>query len=278
MSNLVPFDDVISFSFKGQQVRTVMIHGKPWFVVADLAKLLGYRDAANAARVLRDHQQGYSEVSTPGGPQQMRICSEQGLYRLILRSNAKNADEVQDWVTDEVLPTINRTGSYSLQPAEPPAPVELTRLELIEIARTAELERLALAKELEATSAELAITQPDAEAWRTLARATGDLSVGDAAKILSRDPSIKIGERRLFTLLGELRWAYRQPVDQRWRPYQKAIETGRLSEIPQSHYHPRTGELIIDPPQIRVTIKGLRWPHQHLGGTEQLKLDFSEVA
>lgn len=103
MSELVPAD-VVSFSFKGQPVRSVTVDGLPWFVIADLAKILGYRDAANAARVLRDHQQGYSEVSTPGGPQQMRVCSEQGLYRLILRSNAKNADEVQDWVTAAPLP------------------------------------------------------------------------------------------------------------------------------------------------------------------------------
>lgn len=107
---------------------------------------------------------------------------------------------------------------------------------------------------------------PAAESWNTLATAEGDFLVADAAKILSRDPAIKIGQNRLFTKLGELGWIYRAPGDQKWRTKQAAIETGRISEIPMTHYHPRTGALILDPPQIRVTVKGMEWLHQHLRG------------
>lgn len=45
------------------------------------------------------------------------------------------------------------------------------------------------------------------------------------------------------------------------------------AELPCSHYHPRTGELVLDPPQVRVTVKGLGWLHQHLGGAAPLAID-----
>ena len=126
----------------------------------------------------------------------------------------------------------------------------------------------------EAAEAERDELKPDAQAWQTLATADGDFAVADAAKILARDPNIKIGRDRLFTVLYQLGWIYRQRGDMRWRAVQtKAIDTGRLSELPSSHYHPRTGELILDSPQVRVTVKGVRDLHQHLGGIAPLRID-----
>lgn len=106
MNELTPFE------FRGTPVRIVFVDGEPRWVVSDVAKILGYRDAANAARLLRAHQQGYSEVSTPSGTQRMMVCTEGGVNRLIMRSNAQNAEEIQDWFTDDVLTSIRRTGSY----------------------------------------------------------------------------------------------------------------------------------------------------------------------
>lgn len=122
-------------------------------------------------------------------------------------------------------------------------------------------------------SRELATVAPKAEAWDTLASADGDFSVGDAAKILSRNKAIKLGQGRLFTVLAGLGWLYRQRGDQRWRVYQAHIENGRLSELPSSHYHPRTGLLVLDPPQVRITAKGVAELHRHLGETGMPQID-----
>jgi DNA-damage-inducible protein D len=135
---------------------------------------------------------------------------------------------------------------------------ELTALE-VQAQKT--LQAIAIAKEERAARQlaehELGIVRPKAEAWNTLASAHGDYSVADAAKILSRDPYIKLGERRLFTLLGDLGWTFRAG-DGRWRIKQDVLEkTHRLSELPSSHYHPRTGELQLDAPQVRITVKGI---------------------
>ena len=60
---------------------------------------------------------------------------------------------------------------------------------------------------------------------------------------------------------------FRARGDGHWRAYQTAVDAGRLMEAPQSHYHPRTGDLVLDPPQVRITPKGLADLHRRLGGT-----------
>lgn len=105
-------NNIIPLNYEGNEVRTATLNGDPAIVLTDIAKILGYRDATNASRILRDYHKGYSNVSTPNGTQRMLVVTEQGFNRLVIRSNAQNAEAVQDWVTDEVLPQIRKTGSY----------------------------------------------------------------------------------------------------------------------------------------------------------------------
>lgn len=251
------------FRYEDREVRTVLVDGEPWFVAADVCAVLGYSHTASALRTLRDKEKGVRPMHTPGGEQDVTVISEQGLYRLVMRSNRAEAERFQDWVTGEVLPAIRRTGTYSTAPALPDITTPAGVLAMAE-------QFAATARQLVAAEEKVAELEPAATSWQTLATAEGDFLVADAAKILSRDPRIKLGRDRLFTLLSELHWIHRQPGDGRWRCYQTAIETGRLSEMPMSHYHPRTGELVLDPPQIRVTVKGLGWLHRHLRGQQQL--------
>lgn len=111
--------DLQIFNYQDTAVRTAELNGGPAIVLADIAKVLGYRDANTAGRILRDHHKGYAEVRTPGGTQQMTVVTEKGFNRLVMRSNAKNAEDVQDWITDDVLPTIRKTGSYGQVAALP---------------------------------------------------------------------------------------------------------------------------------------------------------------
>lgn len=101
------------FNFRGEQIRPATLDGKPALVLADIAKVLGYHSAKDAGRILRDHHKGWAKVPTPGGVQNMLVITEQGFNRLVIRSNAANAEQVQDFITDEVMPQLSRTGSYS---------------------------------------------------------------------------------------------------------------------------------------------------------------------
>ncbi|MER6694824.1 phage antirepressor KilAC domain-containing protein [Streptomyces minutiscleroticus] len=157
-----------------------------------------------------------------------------------------------------MIPTIRKTGGYG-RPALP-SNRDLALMVIAEADRADLAE--ARAKELE----------PAATSCKTLAAAEGDFSVSDAAKVLSRDAGISLGRNRLFALLLEWRRAYRQPADNRPRAMQTAVDRGWLSELPQSHNHPKTGELILDPPQVRVTVKGLHELHERLGREGALKI------
>ncbi|MEV2277749.1 phage antirepressor KilAC domain-containing protein [Nocardiopsis sp. NPDC049922] len=127
----------------------------------------------------------------------------------------------------------------------------------------------------ERVQAELAVALPKAESWEYLASSEGDLSVADAAKVLSRDPAISMGRDRLFDHIAAEGWVFRAKGDGRWRAYQSAVDTGRLTELPQTYTHPKTEERVVGTPQIRITIKGLHELHRRLGAVRQLALPAS---
>ena len=102
------------FPVTGDSVRTLEVGGKLWFVGTDLAKVLNYRDGHTALRSVRDRNKGTQKVCTPSGQQECICVNEPGLYQLIMASQSDKAEVFQDWVTDEVLPSIRKTGSYAV--------------------------------------------------------------------------------------------------------------------------------------------------------------------
>jgi phage antirepressor YoqD-like protein len=126
-------------------------------------------------------------------------------------------------------------------------------------------------REVEALEQRNAELEPAAEAWDVLASAEGDYSVGDAAKMLSRDPMITTGQNRLFQYMRDLGWIYRR--GEAWRAYQTQVDNGRLVERASEPYrHPTTGEWTLPPPQVRITAKGLMALRRELTGMTQLPI------
>lgn len=94
------------------EVRTLVIDGQIWFVLTDVAKSLGYRDAAAARHHLRPSQYvradgAIKEAMGVRGSAPF-LVTEGGFYRLALRSSRAEALPVQEWVEDEVLPTLRK--------------------------------------------------------------------------------------------------------------------------------------------------------------------------
>ena len=119
---------------------------------------------------------------------------------------------------------------------------------------------------VQALESHVAELTPRAEAWDELASAEGDYAVADAAKILAR-AGVKTGRKRLFDQLHAAGWVYRGR-DGKWRAYAGAVDAGYLTEKPQSHHHPRTGDVVLDAPQVRVTVRGLERLRIRLGAIE----------
>lgn len=240
-----------------------------------LARALGMRDSYRLVESIPEEEKGYTLSWTPGGPQRVWHLTEPGFYRTIGQrqvARIKNPDiraqveRFQSWVYSTVLPEIRRTGRY-----EDALEVPQTYAAALRAAADAEEAR-------ERAQAELIVAQPKADSWDILASGEGDLSVADAAKILSRDPAITIGRDRLFDQMAGDGWVYRQRSDDRWRAYQTQVENGRLSELPQTYTHPKTKGISMGAPQLRITIKGLHELHRRLGGVRQLQIPTQEAS
>ncbi len=150
-------------------VRVVNQEGTIFFAGLDVAKALGYsntRDAINKhckGVVKRD---GVSQTINQHGTvtEQSVIMSyipESDLYRLIMRSKLPNAEKFQDWVVEDVLPTIRKHGAYMTEKTieEALANPDI----LIQLATTIKVERAqkaALQAHNEAQSAQIALDAP----------------------------------------------------------------------------------------------------------------------
>ena len=94
------------------KIRTVLSEsGEPMFCLVDVAKALGYSRPADA---VSQHCKGVAVLPTPttGGVQQVKFGKEGEVYRLTMRSKLPDAEKFQDWVCDEVLPSIRKNGGY----------------------------------------------------------------------------------------------------------------------------------------------------------------------
>ena len=101
------------------EIRTTVIDGEPWFVGKDVADILGYQNGSRDINrhVEEEDRQNYQN-GTFESPRGMTIINESGLYSLVLSSKLPTAKKFKRWVTSEVLPTIRKTGSYSVKQAE----------------------------------------------------------------------------------------------------------------------------------------------------------------
>lgn len=215
--------DLIPFAYHATPVRVVTIDGEPWFVLADLCRVLTLSSPHKVYDRIADDAKGRTSIPTPGGDQQMAVVSEAGMYEVVIRSDKAEAVEFRRWITGTVLPEIRKTGSYGA-----PKLAELSRRDILTMALEAEdrADREAAAR-LEAES-QVRELIPPASAWNALADTNGDYAVGDAAKILSRDPKIATGERRLFAFMKAIGWVFRR--DGHWCAYQTQIQVSLPSQ------------------------------------------------
>lgn len=89
------------------EVRVTEVNGEPMFCLVDVAKALGY---ARPADVASTHCKGVSILPTPTnrGTQQIKFGRESEVYRLVMKSKIPEAEKFQDWVCEDVLPSIRK--------------------------------------------------------------------------------------------------------------------------------------------------------------------------
>ena len=180
-------NEIQVWNYESSEIRTVQINGEPWFVLSDVCKVLELSSPHKVAERLDGDEKGRNQIPTLGGVQEMAVVNESGLYTVILRSDKPQAKPFRKWVTSEVLPSIRKHGSYSVQSQFADLSPQLqvliqmeTRQKQIEARQAEQATALAgLEQKLQNTCEVIAL---DKTAWRKdsehlinkIARATGD--------------------------------------------------------------------------------------------------------
>lgn len=206
------------------RVRALEIENEPWFVAVDVCTNIGLSNTTESVKALDEDEKGTLRISE-GGPE-VNIITEAGLYSLVIRSNKPEAKLFKRWVTHEVIPSIRKTGSYSIQKQIPKTFAEALRL----------------AADLEEERQKLL---PKADQFDKFISGENYQDMNTAAKALSW------GRNKLF---AELR--RRGILMSGNRPYQRYIDTGYfvVKEKPIN-----MGGTVFNKPQTYVTAKGLSW-------------------
>ena len=103
-----------AFDFNERAVRCIMKDGEPWWVAKDVCDVLGLANPSESLKALDEDELTSETLRSGGQGREMNLISESGLYTLILRSNKAEARPFRRWVTHEVLPTLRKTGHYSI--------------------------------------------------------------------------------------------------------------------------------------------------------------------
>lgn len=107
MNNIVPFN------FKNNSIRIINDSNRePWFVLKDICDALDLSNPRVVSQRLDDDE--LRKLDLRGQSGEVHIINESGLYSVILRSDKPEAKPFKKWVTSEVLPSIRKTGSYSI--------------------------------------------------------------------------------------------------------------------------------------------------------------------
>ena len=107
--------NLFTLNFNNSPVRTTEINNQIWFLANDVCSILEYKNPRRAID-LHCKEKGVTKryTLTNGGNQEMVYINEPNLFRLIIKSKQEKAVLFEEWVMEELLPTIRKTGSYSL--------------------------------------------------------------------------------------------------------------------------------------------------------------------
>lgn len=227
------------------QIRTAIgISGEPLFCLVDVCKILELQTNKVKQRI---NPKGWCSIPSPtnGGIQQLNFITEPNLYKCIFQSRKKEAEQFQDWVCEEVLPSIRKSGGYMvIQPDETPEQIMARALLVAQDTITRQKERTEMAEKkallLESQNVVLAQTneakdrtikflQPGASFAKAVQTSDTSCLVGDLARIIKQN-GVEIGQNRLFEWLRKKSYLISRKGESYNLPTQSALNLG-LFEI-----------------------------------------------
>lgn len=210
-------NELQTFSFNNQSIRTVQLNNQPYWVLKDVCDVLELTTPSRVAERLEEDEVSQTHIiDALGRIQNTTVITESGLYAVILRSDKPNAKEFRKWVTSEVLPAIRKNGAY------------LTDDKAYDITHNPQsLADLLLQAGEQLKQKEIIIQEMKPKALFADAVAQSDTSilVYDLAKLICQN-GVKIGGNRLWTWLRDNGYIFKHSCE----PTQKSMEM-KLFEV-----------------------------------------------
>lgn len=227
------------------EVRTIIDdRNEPWFCLSDVCKILGLGNPSQVKTTLKSRGVITNEVSTPivsqgvdtGKTKMVAInfIDEPNLYKCIFQSRKQEAEMFQDWICEDVIPSIRKTGSYSLQHRVPQTFAEALRL-------AAEQQ-----EEIEKQKLLILEQKPKADFYDDVVESKDALPMAIVAKTLN----MGIGRNKLFSFLRE-----QKVLRENNEPYQSYVDDGWFRCV-ESKFTKPNGDICVNIKTV-VLQKGL---------------------
>lgn len=114
-------NDLVTFDFENEPVRTVQIDGETWFIGKDVCRCLGIENPNDAlGRIPDDERKNGVGATYPVRQDRLATAiNEPGVYRLIFTSRLPSAERFKHWIFHDVLPSLRKTGRYAFDDLDP---------------------------------------------------------------------------------------------------------------------------------------------------------------
>ncbi len=171
------------------ELRTAERNGETWFCLADICEPLGLKTFHVRGRLKTDGIVSIDTVDSMGRKKEMLFVNEGNLYRAIFQSRKPEAERFTDWVTEEVLPSIRKTGGYTNKP------MTLTENVAAQAQILLEQEQRLTRIEQRVETALTAIARPAGDSW------TADMKAAIAGYCKAAGLMDTAGRGRLYEML-----------------------------------------------------------------------------
>nr|UWG13809.1 MAG: antirepressor protein KilAC domain [Bacteriophage sp.] len=227
-------NEIQVWNYESSEIRTVQVNGEPWFVLADVCKVLELSSPHKVAdRLENDERNQIPVTDSLGRYQNTAIINESGLYTVILRSDKPQAKPFRKWVTSEVLPSIRKHGAYMTDQALEKA---LTNPDfLIELATQLKAEqeqRRRLETTVAAQNKQMEQDKPKVLFADSVAASRSSILIGELAKLIKQN-GVDMGQKRLFQWMRENGYLIKRCGSEYNLPTQRSMERG-LMEIKET--------------------------------------------
>lgn len=199
--------------FEGNKVEVFEFKGEVLFNPKDVCKCLDIKDSNDAIKGFNANQKIKLKNSDTVNTLIRKLnnagenfLTESGVYKLIFRSRKESAERFQDWVTDEVLPTIRKHGTYMTDNALEQAIANPDfMIGLLQNLKKEKEEKKRLQEEKCKLEIKIEEDRPKVTFAERVMKSGDNILVRELAKIIS-DEGFTIGEKRLYTQLRK--WGY----------------------------------------------------------------------